>query len=149
MTALPEFNLEGFCGGSFPHNINLEIQFYVGVIFDCIKINLEEPKLPNFHALRSPPSPDSTAFYTPSPQNQKPCCSRNSLVILLYVQDVKVIAVWFQVDARPFKQALLTTVKRWSLLFKQHLIDHVTNRSLITSSQSYAMHSHSCCTHIS
>ena len=61
VTALPEFNLEGFCGGSCPHNINLEIQFYVGVILDCIKINLEEPKVPNFHALRPPP-PDSILY---------------------------------------------------------------------------------------
>ena len=36
--------------------------------------------------------------------------------------------VWFRVDARPFKQALLTIIKRWSFMFKQHLIDHVTNR---------------------
>ncbi|XP_077869744.1 dynein beta chain, ciliary-like [Saccoglossus kowalevskii] len=34
---------------------------------------------------------------------------------------------WFRVDARPFKQALLNIVKRWSFMFKQHLIDHVTN----------------------
>ena len=35
---------------------------------------------------------------------------------------------WFQVDSRPFKQALLNIVKRWSFMFKQHLIDHVTSR---------------------
>ena len=35
---------------------------------------------------------------------------------------------WFRVDSRPFRQALLNIVKRWSLMFKQHLIDHVTNR---------------------
>ena len=35
---------------------------------------------------------------------------------------------WFRVDARPFKQALLNIIKRWSFMFKQHLIDHVTNR---------------------
>ncbi len=34
---------------------------------------------------------------------------------------------WFRVDARPFKQALLNIIKRWSFMFKQHLIDHVTN----------------------
>eukprot|EP00058_Branchiostoma_floridae_P010281 XP_002595769.1 hypothetical protein BRAFLDRAFT_200305 [Branchiostoma floridae] len=34
---------------------------------------------------------------------------------------------WFRVDARPFKQALLNIVKKWSFMFKQHLIDHVTN----------------------
>lgn len=35
---------------------------------------------------------------------------------------------WFRVDAKPFKQALLNIIKRWSFMFKQHLIDHVTNR---------------------
>ena len=37
------------------------------------------------------------------------------------------IDVWLRIDARPFKQALLNIVKRWSYMFKQHLIDHVTN----------------------
>ena len=41
---------------------------------------------------------------------------------------VEVVDGWFRVDARPFKQALLNTTKRWSFMFKQHLIDHVTNR---------------------
>lgn len=36
---------------------------------------------------------------------------------------------WFQLDTRPFKQSLLNTIKRWSLMFKQHLMEHVTNRS--------------------
>ena len=40
------------------------------------------------------------------------------------------IDTWFLVDVRPFKQALLTTVKKWSFMFKQHLIDHVKNRSV-------------------
>jgi len=35
---------------------------------------------------------------------------------------------WFRVDSRPFRQAMLNIVKKWSLMFKQHLIDHVTNR---------------------
>ena len=34
---------------------------------------------------------------------------------------------WFKVDVRPFRQALLNVVKRWSFMFKEHLIDHVTN----------------------
>ncbi|XP_033374700.1 dynein heavy chain 9, axonemal [Parus major] len=36
---------------------------------------------------------------------------------------------WLRLDARPFKAALLNEIKRWSLVFKQHLLDHVT-RSL-------------------
>ncbi len=43
-------------------------------------------------------------------------------------EGMKVFDVWFRVDARPFKEALLTIVKRWSFMFKHHLIDHVTNR---------------------
>ncbi|XP_071813348.1 dynein beta chain, ciliary-like isoform X2 [Apostichopus japonicus] len=34
---------------------------------------------------------------------------------------------WFRVDGKPFKQALLNIIKKWSFMFKQHLIDHVTN----------------------
>ncbi|XP_077967769.1 dynein beta chain, ciliary-like [Styela clava] len=46
------------------------------------------------------------------------------------VEEVNPVAVfdsWFRVDAKPFKQALLNIIKRWSFMFKQHLIDHVTN----------------------
>lgn len=38
-----------------------------------------------------------------------------------------VIDRWFRIDCRKFRQAFLNTIKRWSLMFKQHLIDHVTN----------------------
>ncbi|XP_075415820.1 dynein axonemal heavy chain 17 [Tenrec ecaudatus] len=34
---------------------------------------------------------------------------------------------WLQCDCRPFKQALLNTIKRWSFMFKRHLSDHVIN----------------------
>ncbi|XP_038013499.1 dynein heavy chain 9, axonemal-like [Motacilla alba alba] len=34
---------------------------------------------------------------------------------------------WLRLDARPFKAALLNEIKRWSLVFKQHLLDHVTH----------------------
>ena len=44
------------------------------------------------------------------------------------IGDTAIFDVWFRVDARPFKQALLNTVKRWSYMFKQHLIDHVESR---------------------
>ena len=48
---------------------------------------------------------------------------------------------WFRVDARPFQQALPNTIKKWSLMFKQHLIDHVTNslNDLFTSSRSQTL----------
>eukprot|EP00731_Ephydatia_muelleri_P037632 Em0524g1a len=41
--------------------------------------------------------------------------------------DTKVFDLWFRIDSRPFKQALLNTVKRWSLMFKQHLLNHVSH----------------------
>ena len=44
------------------------------------------------------------------------------------IDGVKCFDGWFRIDAKPFKQALLNIVKRWSFMFKQHLIDHVTNR---------------------
>lgn len=44
------------------------------------------------------------------------------------IQGVHIFENWFRVDANPFKQALLNIIKRWSFMFKQHLIDHVTNR---------------------
>uniref|UniRef100_A0A8C5XER9 Dynein axonemal heavy chain 9 n=1 Tax=Microcebus murinus TaxID=30608 RepID=A0A8C5XER9_MICMU len=34
---------------------------------------------------------------------------------------------WMKIDIRPFKASLLNIIKRWSLTFKQHLVDHVTN----------------------
>ncbi|XP_015272477.1 PREDICTED: dynein heavy chain 17, axonemal [Gekko japonicus] len=42
-------------------------------------------------------------------------------------ENTKVFNGWLQSDCRPFKQALLNIIKRWSLMFKQHLINHVTN----------------------
>lgn len=50
--------------------------------------------------------------------------------IYTQVEEINAVCVfdcWFRVDAKPFKQALLNIVKRWSFMFKQHLIDHVTN----------------------
>ena len=32
---------------------------------------------------------------------------------------------WFRLDMRPFRQALLNTTKKWSLMFKQYMIDSV------------------------
>ncbi|XP_049809049.1 dynein beta chain, ciliary [Schistocerca nitens] len=34
---------------------------------------------------------------------------------------------WFQVDIRPFKQALLNTICKWSGMFKSFLVDYVTS----------------------
>lgn len=44
------------------------------------------------------------------------------------LEPTKVFDGWMQVDVRPFKASLLNTIKKWSLMFKQHLVDYVTNR---------------------
>ena len=44
------------------------------------------------------------------------------------IEPLTIFEHWFRVNSKPFKQALLNTIKRWSFMFKQHLIDHVTNR---------------------
>lgn len=44
------------------------------------------------------------------------------------MQPVCTFQGWLRLDARPFKAALLNEIKRWSLVFKQHLLDHVTHR---------------------
>ncbi|XP_052612854.1 LOW QUALITY PROTEIN: dynein axonemal heavy chain 9 [Peromyscus californicus insignis] len=43
------------------------------------------------------------------------------------LEPTKVFDGWMQVDVRPFKASLLNTIKKWSLTFKQHLVDYVTN----------------------
>lgn len=45
-----------------------------------------------------------------------------------FIDPTQIFEGWFRINAKPFKQALLNTIKRWSYMFKQHLIDHVNNR---------------------
>ena len=49
-------------------------------------------------------------------------------VELEQVSSTAIFDKWFRVDVRPFRQALLNVVKRWSFMFKEHLITHVTSR---------------------
>ena len=49
-------------------------------------------------------------------------------VELEQVSSTAIFDKWFRVDLRPFRQALLNVVKRWSFMFKEHLINHVTSR---------------------
>nr|KAF6455671.1 dynein axonemal heavy chain 17 [Rousettus aegyptiacus] len=42
-------------------------------------------------------------------------------------ENTKVFSGWLQCDCRPFKQALLSTIKRWSFMFKRHLSNHVVS----------------------
>ncbi|XP_039595259.1 dynein heavy chain 9, axonemal [Polypterus senegalus] len=44
-----------------------------------------------------------------------------------HLEPISVFGGWMRIDSRPFKVALLNVIKKWSLMFKQHLIDHVTN----------------------
>nr|XP_020770863.1 dynein heavy chain 9, axonemal-like [Odocoileus virginianus texanus] len=43
------------------------------------------------------------------------------------LEPVQVFDSWMKIDARPFKASLLNIIKKWSLMFKQHLVDHVTD----------------------
>ena len=40
----------------------------------------------------------------------------------------KVFENWFQVDCKPFKNALLNTICKWANLFKNHLYNYVLDR---------------------
>uniref|UniRef100_A0A3B5KZ59 Dynein, axonemal, heavy chain 9 n=1 Tax=Xiphophorus couchianus TaxID=32473 RepID=A0A3B5KZ59_9TELE len=44
-----------------------------------------------------------------------------------HLEAVHVFHGWMRVDGRRLKSALLNVIKKWSFMFKQHLIDHVTN----------------------
>ncbi|KAJ8957969.1 hypothetical protein NQ318_001970 [Aromia moschata] len=43
------------------------------------------------------------------------------------MQEEKIFNSWFRVDVKPFKQALLNTIRKWGNMFKQHLVDTVTH----------------------
>uniref|UniRef100_A0A665X2B6 Dynein, axonemal, heavy chain 9 n=1 Tax=Echeneis naucrates TaxID=173247 RepID=A0A665X2B6_ECHNA len=43
------------------------------------------------------------------------------------LEPVHVFHGWMRVDGRSIKSALLNIIKKWSFMFKQHLMDHVTN----------------------
>uniref|UniRef100_A0A4W3JPZ5 Dynein axonemal heavy chain 11 n=1 Tax=Callorhinchus milii TaxID=7868 RepID=A0A4W3JPZ5_CALMI len=42
-------------------------------------------------------------------------------------ESVKVFESWFKVDIKPFKVALLNMIKKWSWMFKEHLMRYVTD----------------------
>lgn len=53
----------------------------------------------------------------------------------LYIQinkfeDGKIFENWFKIDIKPFKITLLNTIKKWSWMFKEHLIHYVTDRQV-------------------
>ncbi|XP_022915026.2 dynein beta chain, ciliary isoform X1 [Onthophagus taurus] len=43
------------------------------------------------------------------------------------IQTQKIFNSWFKLDVKPFKQALLNTVRKWGNMFKEHLVDMVTH----------------------
>ncbi|MCJ8738612.1 hypothetical protein PDJAM_G00037770 [Pangasius djambal] len=43
------------------------------------------------------------------------------------LKDTKVLQQWLQIDIRPFKHTLLNIIRKWSCMFKQNLVDSVTN----------------------
>lgn len=43
------------------------------------------------------------------------------------IDALQVFNAWFQVDVRPFRQSLLNIVRKWGNMFKNHLVDRVTN----------------------
>lgn len=43
------------------------------------------------------------------------------------IESLQVFNAWFQVDVRPFRQALMNIVRKWGNMFKNHLVDRVTS----------------------
>ncbi|KAL4648151.1 dynein heavy chain 9, axonemal-like [Arapaima gigas] len=69
-----------------------------------------------------PESPPTLAQFQEQVDSYEKICDE-----VQQIEPVVVFDCWMRVDARPFKSALLNVIKKWSLMFKQHLIDHVTN----------------------
>jgi len=47
---------------------------------------------------------------------------------ILKIEDIYIVDKWFRIDSKPFKTILLNIIKKWSYMFKQHLMEDVTNR---------------------
>ncbi|KAG5833963.1 hypothetical protein ANANG_G00281520 [Anguilla anguilla] len=61
-----------------------------------------------------------------------------SMFELLYMkvskfEEKKIFCGWFQVDIKPFKVSLMNVIKKWSWMFKEHLINHVNYRQVPNS----------------
>uniref|UniRef100_A0A3P8NT94 Dynein axonemal heavy chain 11 n=1 Tax=Astatotilapia calliptera TaxID=8154 RepID=A0A3P8NT94_ASTCA len=50
------------------------------------------------------------------------------------MEDRRVFCGWLQLDIRPFKHTLMNVIKKWSWMFKEHLLNHV-NQSVRELSQ--------------
>ncbi|XP_035799351.2 dynein axonemal heavy chain 11 [Amphiprion ocellaris] len=54
-------------------------------------------------------------------------CYEDLYTEISQLEDFRVFDGWFRVDVKLFKASLLNTVKKWSWLFKEHLLTYVTN----------------------
>ncbi|KAH1023596.1 hypothetical protein HUJ04_012770 [Dendroctonus ponderosae] len=43
------------------------------------------------------------------------------------IKEKEILSSWFQLDIKPFKHALLNTIRKWGDMFKQYLVNTVTN----------------------
>ncbi|KAM8851125.1 dynein beta chain, ciliary [Spinachia spinachia] len=43
------------------------------------------------------------------------------------MEDRKVFCGWLQLDVKPYKHTLMNVIKRWSWMFKEHLLNHVNH----------------------
>lgn len=43
-------------------------------------------------------------------------------------EDFRIIEGWLKVDMKPFKISLLNIIKKWSWMFKEHLLRFVIDR---------------------
>jgi dynein heavy chain, axonemal len=50
------------------------------------------------------------------------------------IQPFQIFSSFFQVDVRPFRQALINIVRRWGNMFKDHLVNSGTDKVLSTNS---------------
>lgn len=46
------------------------------------------------------------------------------------MEDRRVFCGWLQLDIKPFKHTLMNAIKKWSWMFKEHLLNHVNERLL-------------------
>ncbi|KAG7469713.1 hypothetical protein MATL_G00131750 [Megalops atlanticus] len=51
----------------------------------------------------------------------------NMYIHVSKTEDSKVFDSWFRVDIKSFKMSLLNTIKKWSWMFKEHLMTYVTD----------------------
>uniref|UniRef100_A0A3B4UNK9 Dynein axonemal heavy chain 11 n=1 Tax=Seriola dumerili TaxID=41447 RepID=A0A3B4UNK9_SERDU len=64
------------------------------------------------------------------------------------MEDRRVFYGWLQLDIRPFKHTLMNVIKRWSWMFKEHLLNHV-NQSVRELSSFVQDTAHGLCNKVS